>query len=101
MPLPTPDQIAKARQKADQAKACLAALQARLSEASRKLDTRRKIILGGLLLDAAEKDERFSRVVTTLVGRIGRPQDLAAFEGWEAPRPDGAAPPAAPGPDPA
>ena len=53
------------------------------------------------ILDAAEKDERFSRVVTTLVGRIGRPQDLAAFEGWEAPRPDGAAPPAAPDPDPA
>lgn len=88
MALPTPEQIAKARQKADQAKARLDALEARLSEAARKLDTRRKIILGGMLLDAAEKDERFSRVVTTLMGRISRPQDLAAFEGWTAPKPD-------------
>lgn len=88
MALPTLDQIAKARLKADQAKARLAALEARLSNASRKLDTRRKIILGGLLLDAAEKDERFSRVVTSLVGRISRPQDLVAFENWTPPKPE-------------
>jgi len=94
MALPTLDQIAKARQKADQAKARLTALEARLSEASRKLDTRRKIILGGLLLDAAEKDERFSRVVASLVGRVSRPQDLAAFENWSPPKPDtGSSPP--------
>ena len=88
MALPTPDQITKARLKADQAKARLAALEARLSDASRKLDTRRKIILGGLLLDAAEKDERFSRVVASLVTRISRPQDLAAFDNWTPPKPE-------------
>ena len=88
MALPTPEQITKARLKADQAKARLAALEARLSDASRKLDTRRKIILGGLLLDAAEKDERFGRVVTSLVSRLSRPQDVAAFENWTCPKPE-------------
>jgi len=53
MPLPTSDQIKMARLKATQAKAQLQAIEAQLNEASRKLDTRRKIILGGLLIDAA------------------------------------------------
>ena len=87
MPLPTTDQLEKAKLQAEQAKARYQALQARLSEASRKLDTRRKIILGGLLLDAAEKDDKFARVVQVLVGRVSRDQDAKAFEGWEAPRP--------------
>ena len=56
MPLPTPEQIAKARLAADQAKARLQALEARASDAERKKDTRRKIIMGGLLLDAAAKE---------------------------------------------
>jgi len=87
MPLPTYDQVEKARLKARQAKARLQALEARLSEASRKLDTRRKIILGGLLIDAAGKDERYAKVVTALIGRINRDQDRIAFEGWTPPTP--------------
>lgn len=98
MPLPTSEQVDKARLKASQAKARLQALEARLSEASRKLDTRRKIILGGLLIDAAGKDERYAQVVAALVGRIDRDQDRVAFEGWTPPAP--AAPPA-PAPVPA
>lgn len=87
MPLPTADQIEKAKLRAEQAKAQYQALQSRLSEATRKLDTRRKIILGGLLIDAAEKDEKFSRVIDVLVGRASRDQDTKAFEGWDVPRP--------------
>ena len=87
MPLPTSDQLDKARLKASQAKARLQALEARLSDASRKLDTRRKIILGGLLMDAAGKDERYAKVVTALMGRIDRDQDRIAFEGWTPPAP--------------
>ena len=87
MPLPTSDQLDKARLKATQAKARLQALEARLNEASRKLDTRRKIILGGLLIDAAGKDERYAKVVTALMGRIDRDQDRQAFEGWTPPVP--------------
>lgn len=66
MPLPTSDQIEKARLKASRAKARLQAHEARLNKASRKLDTRRKIILGGLLIDAAGRDERYAKVVTAL-----------------------------------
>ena len=87
MPLPTLDQVEKARLKASQAKARLQALEARLNEAGRKLDTRRKIILGGLLMDAASKDERYAKVVTALMGRIDRNHDRQAFEGWTPPAP--------------
>jgi len=97
--LPNADQLAKAKEKADQAKAHYQALQARLNVAERKLETRRKIILGGLLLDAAEKDEKFARALQVLVGRVSRDQDAKAFEGWQQPRP--AAPAADPAPTPA
>lgn len=90
MPLPTTDQIEKARLKAAQAKERLARLEARLGEAARKLDTRRKIILGGLLLDAAAKDERYAKVVQGLMTRIDREQDRKAFENWTPPAPGAA-----------
>ena len=99
MPLPTPEQIDKARLKAEQAKARLQALEARLGEAARKLDTRRKIIMGGLLLDAAEKDERYAKVVAALMGRIERDHDRKAFEGWTPPMPGDGAPPVPGGSD--
>lgn len=92
MPLPTPDQIEKARLKAEQAKARLQTLEARLSDAARKLDTRRKIIMGGLLLDAAEKDEGYAKVVAALMQRIERDHDRKAFEGWMLPTPVNPAP---------
>ena len=79
--------IEAARKRAEQAKARLQALEARASQQARKLDTRRKVILGGLLIDAAEKDDRFARVITALMERISRDQDRKAFEGWQAPSP--------------
>lgn len=99
MPLPTPEQIEKARLAVKQAKARLQAIENRQSEAERKLETRRKIILGGLLLDAAEKDDKFARALQVLVGRVSRDQDAKAFEGWQQPRP--AAPVSAPASNPA
>ncbi len=87
MALPTPEQIEKARLAVKQAKARLQAIENRQSEAERKLETRRKIILGGLLLDAAEKDEKFARALQVLVGRVSRDQDTKAFDGWQQPRP--------------
>jgi hypothetical protein len=87
MPLPTPEQIEKARLAVKQAKARLQAIENRQSTAERKLETRRKIILGGLLLDAAEKDEKFARALQVLVDRVSREQDAKAFEGWQQPRP--------------
>lgn len=98
MPLPTPERIAKARLQAEQAKARLQALEARLSQDERKRDTRRKIILGGLLLAAATKDDRYAKVVSALLARIERDNDRRAFQGWEPPAPatPGPAPSAAP-----
>lgn len=60
MPLPTSNQIEKVRLKASQARARLQAL-AWLNEDSRK------IILGGLLIDTAGKNERYAKVVTALI----------------------------------
>ncbi len=61
----------------------MAARSANLSATlSRKADTRRKIILGGLLLDAAMKDTAWEAHLNELMGRISRDQDRKAFEGW-------------------
>jgi polyphosphate kinase 2 (PPK2 family) len=79
--------IEAARKRAAQAKARLADLEARASQQARRLDTRRKVILGGLLIDAAGKDDRFSKVITALMARMVREQDQKAFEGWLVPSP--------------
>ena len=87
MPAPSPERIEQARRKAEQAKARLQALEARASQEARKQDTRRKIILGGLLIDAAGNDQAFAAVLADLVQRIGRKQDQEPFVGWTAPTP--------------
>ena len=60
----------------------------RLKTRQKASDTRRKIILGGLLLDAATKDQRFAGIVTELTHRISRDQDRKPFEGWTLPGED-------------
>ncbi|MFX8620550.1 mobilization protein, partial [Acinetobacter baumannii] len=60
----------------------LQALEARAATLNRKADARRKIILGGLLLDAAMKDPAWESRLTDLMNRISRDQDHKAFEGW-------------------
>ena len=57
----------------------------RLKTRQKASDTRRKIILGGLLLDAAAKDERYAKVVGALMARIDRDNDRKAFQGWTPP----------------
>ena len=79
---PTPESIDKARQKVAQAKAQLQALEARATALNRKADARRKIILGGLLLDAAMKDAEWEDRLNVLMERISREQDHKAFAGW-------------------
>lgn len=85
---PSETKLDAARIKLEQAKARYQALLARENAEARKLDTRRKVILGGLLIDAAGKDERFGRVIDELVKRISRDHDLKAFDGWQKPEPD-------------
>ena len=78
-------ELEKAQEKIEQARARLSAAKARESEAERKKMTRRKIILGGALVERAERDERFSRVILSLMEGLSRDQDKKAFEGWEPP----------------
>lgn len=80
-------ELEKAQKKIEQARARLSAAKARESEAERKKMTRRKIILGGALVERAERDERFSRVIQSLMEGLSREQDKKAFEGWEPPTP--------------
>ena len=82
MAAPTLETIQKARRKVDQAKAQLQALEARAATLNRKADARRKIILGGLLLDAAMKDPEWENRLNVLMDRISRDQDRKAFVGW-------------------
>ena len=83
MAAPTPESVELAKKRLAQAKARLDALNARIATEGRRLDTRRKIILGGLLLDAATKDQRFAGIVTELTHRYeGAPRSAASlYEG--------------------
>lgn len=81
MASPTPEAIENARLKVQQAKARLQALEARAATLSRKADARRKIILGGLILDAA-RTGNWPSDLADLMDRISRDHDRRAFEGW-------------------
>lgn len=87
MALPSPDAIAAARKRVEQAKVRLDALNRRVASEGRRLDTRRKIILGGLLLDAAAKDPAHRALFDALMARITRDADRAAFASWTLPVP--------------
>lgn len=78
---PLPEAIEKARLKLEQAKARFQRLEARASTERRKLDARRKIILGALILDAA-KSGNWPRDLDDLKSRISRDVDRKAFAGW-------------------
>jgi hypothetical protein len=80
---PSPETVEKARRKLEQAKARFQRLEARASVERRKLDARRKIIAGALLLDAFTKGETITDL-NDLKRRISRDVDLKAFEGWSA-----------------
>lgn len=87
MPAPSLERIEQARCKAEQAKARLQALEARAGQEARKQDTRRKIILSGLLIDAAGSDQAFAAVLVDGMQCIRRKQDRKPFVGWTVPAP--------------
>jgi hypothetical protein len=78
----TAERIEELRKRAEKAAARLQAAEAAQAKKERALDTRRKIILGALLLDAATKDQAWADHLSTLLRRIDRPNDKAPFEGW-------------------
>jgi len=76
------EKIAELQKKADQLLAKLQSEKALQAKQDRALDTRRKIILGGLLIDAATKDKQWEKNLNVILSRISKPNDLKAFEGW-------------------
>ena len=75
----------RAEKRYAQAKARLQALKNREATRQRKLDTRRKVILGGALLDLAERDSGAAAMLDRLIRNLSREQDRKAFADWVAP----------------
>ena len=80
-------ELEKAEKRYSQAKARLQGIRNREAVKQRKLDTRRKVILGGALLDLAERDDSAASMVARLIRNLSREQDRTAFAGWNAPSP--------------
>lgn len=78
-------ELERAEKRYAQAKARLQSLKNREATKARKMDTRRKVILGGALLDIAERDTGAAGMVDRLVRNLARDQDRKAFDGWRAP----------------
>lgn len=79
--------VEKARRQFEEAKARLQAAEARERTAERKRDTRRKVILGGALLELASRDAEAEKMITRLVSGLSRDSDRKSFDGWKAPSP--------------
>ena len=89
-------ELERAEKRYAQAKARLQALKNREATRQRKLDTRRKVILGGALLDLAERDTGAAAMLDRLVRNLAREQDRKAFAEWESPASGGDGSPALP-----
>ena len=76
-------ELERAEKKYAQAKARLLALKNRAATAARKMDTRRKVILGGALVDLACRDQHAAAMLDRLVRNLPREQDRKAFVGWK------------------
>ena len=66
-------ELERAEKKYAQAKARLLALKNRAASAARKMDTRRKVILGGALVDLASRDDGAAAMLDRLVGHDASP----------------------------
>ena len=80
-------ELERAEKRYAQAKARLQAIRNREASKQRKLDTRRKVILGGALMDLAERDSNAAAMLGRLIRNLSREQDRKAFADWEAPSP--------------
>ena len=85
-------ELERAEKRYAQAKARLQALKNREATRQRKLDTRRKVILGGALLDLAERDSSAAAMLDRLIRNLAREQDRKAFADWDGPGSSGNAP---------
>ena len=82
-------ELERAEKRYVQAKARLQALRNREATRQRKLDTRRKVILGGALMDLAERDSNAAAMLERLIRNLSRDQDRKAFAEWDGAGSDG------------
>lgn len=75
-------ELERAEKRYAQAKARLQALRNREATRQRKLDTRRKVILGAALIDLASRDDAALAMVDRLLRNLPREADRKSFEGW-------------------
>jgi len=76
-------ELERAERRFAQAKARVQALRNREATKQRKLDTRRKVILGGTLVDLASRDDAAAAMLDRLIRNLAREQDRSAFVGWD------------------
>ncbi|MFQ8433676.1 mobilization protein [Amaricoccus sp. W119] len=76
-------ELERAEKRFAQARARLQALRNREATKQRKLDTRRKVILGGALVDLAARDDSAAAMLDRLIRNLAREQDRSAFAGWD------------------
>ena len=72
--------LEKAKLKFEQARVRLKALEARQSTEERKRDTRRKVILGGALLELAKTNKEAAALVARLIAGLNRDNDKKVYE---------------------
>ena len=77
-------ELERAEKRYAQARARLQALKNREAARERRLDTRRKVILGGALMDLAGRDSNAAALLDRLLRNLPREQDRKTFEGWSA-----------------
>lgn len=76
----TDEKIAAAKRKRDQAQARLQSLVAAKAKEAKRLDTRRKVIAGAILLEHCEHDKNFKATVSAIFDEfMTRPVDRALF----------------------
>jgi hypothetical protein len=81
MAKPIAEQIAAVKARKEKLAARLSTLSAKAKVEGRKRDTRRKIVVGGAILDAIEKDKALaSKVRQILADAVSRPHDRGVIE---------------------
>lgn len=78
-------ELQRAERQFAQAKARLQAVKNREATRQRKLDTRRKVILGGALVDLAARDDTAAAMLDRLLRNLTRENDRKAFDDWAPP----------------
>lgn len=82
------ERLVKLQREADQMSARLEAAKAVVRNEERQKDTRRKAIIGGLVIKLLREGERIPQNLDGFLRMVTRDHDRKAFEGWSPVSPD-------------